>query len=87
MKINKENLFFTSDLHFCHENIIKFCNRPFEDVKEMNKTLISNFNEVVPENGITFILGDFGMVSSVEKIQTILSKMNGKKHLILGNHV
>jgi len=86
MKIQSTNSFFTSDLHFFHGNIIDFCERPFSSSQEMYEVLISNFNEVVPEDGETFILGDFGMVSSVEKIQTILSKMNGKKHLILGNH-
>lgn len=87
MKISKEKLFFTSDPHHFHTNIIQFCDRPFQDSQEMYEKLIANWNEVVPEDGETFILGDFGMVSSVDKIQTILSKLNGKKHLILGNHV
>ena len=58
-KFSRENLFFTSDTHFFHEGIIKFCNRPFATVEEMNETLIRNWNETVPENGTVFHLGDF----------------------------
>ena len=50
-KFSGENLFFTSDTHFFHEGIIKFCNRPFESVEEMNETLIRNWNETVPKDG------------------------------------
>ena len=58
-KFSGENLLFTSDTHFFHEGIIKFCNRPFATVEEMNETLIQNWNETVPENGTVFHLGDF----------------------------
>ena len=40
-------LFFTSDHHFGHDNIIKFCNRPFEDVREMNQVLIERWNKKI----------------------------------------
>ena len=58
-KFPGENLFFTSDTHFFHEGIIRFCNRPFGSVEEMNETLIRNWNEKVPEDGTVFHLGDF----------------------------
>lgn len=58
-KFSGENLFFTSDTHFFHEGIIKFCTRPFESVEEMNETLIRNWNETVPKDGTVFHLGDF----------------------------
>ena len=49
----EQNVFFTSDTHFWHENIIKFCNRPFSSIEEMNDTIIENWNKVVDENKIT----------------------------------
>ena len=56
-KFSGENLFFTSDTHFFHEGIIKFCNHPFESVEEMNETLIRNWNETVPEGGMHWLIG------------------------------
>ena len=79
------NLFLTSDSHFNHANIIKFCNRPFDSVEEMNETLISNWNNTVPKDGIVFHLGDFAFGGS-EAWHNILSRLNGKIYLILGNH-
>ena len=79
------NLFLTSDSHFNHANIIKFCNRPFDSVEEMNEILISNWNNTVPKDGIVFHLGDFAFGGS-EVWHKILSRLNGQIHLILGNH-
>lgn len=52
-------IWFTSDMHFGHTNIIKYCNRPFKSLKEMDKTIIRKFNERVKENDLVFFLGDF----------------------------
>lgn len=76
-------LFFTSDSHFNHLNIIKFCNRPFKDVEEMNEKLIENWNKVVPKDGIVFHLGDFALGGNWNDI---INRLNGKIHLIVGNH-
>ena len=80
-----DNIWFTSDTHFYHENIIHFCNRPFKDVAEMNETLVRNWNETVPEDGIVFHLGDFCLGGS-KYWNDILYRLNGKIYLILGNH-
>lgn len=80
-----QNIFFTSDTHFYHNNIIKYCNRPFSSVEEMNETIINNWNAVVGENDIVFHLGDFGFCGSKE-MSTIINRLNGNIYLILGNH-
>ena len=80
-----QKIFIISDTHFGHENIIKYCNRPFKDVKEMDETLIKNWNEVVSNKDTVLHLGDFGL-GNKEYIASIVNRLNGKKILILGNH-
>lgn len=87
LKLNSSevNIWFTSDLHFGHRNIMKFCNRPWETVEEMDKALINNWNSVVGKNDIVFDLGDFAFASN-SKWKYILNQLNGRHYLILGNH-
>lgn len=84
-KFDGSKVYFTSDTHFNHTNIIGFCNRPFKDVNEMNETLIANWNRVVGADDIVFHLGDFCFGNSTEWT-SILNRLNGKIYLILGNH-
>lgn len=84
-KFDGSKVYFTSDTHFNHANIIGFCNRPFRDVNEMNETLIANWNRVVGADDIVFHLGDFCFGNSTEWAN-ILNRLNGKIYLILGNH-
>jgi calcineurin-like phosphoesterase family protein len=80
------NVFFTSDLHFNHKNILKFQkNRQFETIEDMNETLISNWNSVINEDSIVFNLGDVSFGTKL-KTENILKRLNGKIHLISGNH-
>ena len=79
------NNFYISDLHFGHYNIIRFDNRPFMSVEEMNKTLIENWNSVVNKEDTVYILGDFCWLTEDEWIK-ILKQLNGNKVLIKGNH-
>lgn len=80
-------LFFTSDNHFNHRNIIKYASRPFADVDEMNETMIANWNQVVTAQDEVYVLGDFAYsVNSLPKPSNIFHRLNGKKHLIVGNH-
>lgn len=83
--IMTKNVFFTSDTHFYHENILKYCNRPFSSVEEMNEKLIKNWNSVVGNNDIVWHLGDFSF-GSKEHIPEIVSKLNGRINLVMGNH-
>lgn len=61
LKLNSAEvkIWFTSDTHFGHNNIMKFCQRPWKTVEEMDNALIQNWNSVVGENDIVFHLGDF----------------------------
>lgn len=79
------NIYFTSDLHFGHKNIIRFDNRPFTSVEEMDETLIRNWNNKVRNNDLVYILGDISWYND-EITADILSKLNGRKVLIKGNH-
>lgn len=78
-------IYFTSDTHFGHHNIIRYCQRPFSCVEEMNETIIKNWNDVVGKDDIIFHLGDFGVGGSAEWSR-LLERLNGEIHLILGNH-
>ena len=84
-KFNAEHTFFTSDTHFNHENIIKFCNRPFKDVEQMNDVMIANWNSVIGKDDTVFHLGDFCLGGAAEWTK-ILDRLNGKIYLIMGNH-
>jgi len=77
--------FFTSDTHFGHKNIITFCSRPFETVKEMNSGLIKNWNDVVQPTDRVFVVGDVFLCKSKEA-EKYIKALNGYKILILGNH-
>lgn len=79
-------LFFTSDLHFGHEKIIKACRRPFSSVEEMNGKLVENWNATVGARDEVYILGDFALRLEMPEIHRILEQLKGRKHLIFGNH-
>ena len=77
--------FVIADTHFGHQNIIKYCNRPFASVEEMNEKMIKIWNETVSNNDVVLHLGDL-YLGNKERCREIVSKLNGKKILILGNH-
>jgi len=83
-------IYFTSDHHFSHENIIKYCDRPFPNAYVMDRVLISRYNETVKENDTVYFLGDLSMKNRSHKgghFRYLMNKLhNGTKHLILGNH-
>ena len=87
LHINREHkIFFTSDPHIGHYNIIGFTGRPYNDVKEMNMAIIKNWNEVVSEQDDVFILGDVIWSDSSHEFNRFMNKLNGIKHIIQGNH-
>lgn len=78
-------IYFTSDLHFYHDKIIKHTQRPFRSAEEMNKTLIKKWNNKVSYDDEVYILGDFTM-KGTDMASALLSSLRGKKYLIRGNH-
>lgn len=76
-------IYFSSDHHFGHRNIIKYCNRPFTDVDHMDSVMINNWNSVVTPNDTVYYVGDFQIHPDSNKY---LPRLNGKKILIKGNH-
>ena len=78
-------LYFTSDLHFYHDNIIQLTSRPYQDVNEMNERLIANWNKKIRPKDEVYILGDVTMKSYVYA-QEALKQLHGRKYLIRGNH-
>ena len=77
--------FYISDTHFGHANIIRYDNRPFSTIAEMDKTLIDNWNKVVSTEDTVYILGDFSWYGEFDT-RDVITKLNGRKVLIKGNH-
>ena len=78
--------FFTADTHLGHRNIIRYTNRPFATLEEMDEVIISNINSRVRSNDILYHLGDVAF-GDRNKVVSYLERINCKRiHLILGNH-
>jgi len=78
-------IYFTADTHFYHQNVIKYCNRPWKYADEMNEGLIKNWNDTVGDNDHVYHLGDFSFANA-DKTEAIACRLKGKKYLIRGNH-
>lgn len=85
MMVLSDKVWFTSDLHFWHKNICKYCNRPYNSVEEMNEHIIKKWNFFIKEDDVVFLLGDIGFCG-IEKLRPLMSQLNGKIYLIQGNH-
>lgn len=83
--VSAPKIFYISDWHYGHKNILAYDNRPFKRVEEMNKVLVDRWNGAVSANDRVFVLGD--MFWCTEKCAIpILQSLNGEKILIVGNH-
>ena len=81
-------IYFTSDTHFQHVNVIKYCENTrghFTSVFDMDETLIHNWNAKVKPTDILYHLGDFAFGNHATAIE-ILKRLNGNKIIIFGNH-
>jgi calcineurin-like phosphoesterase family protein len=79
-------IFYISDLHFGHSNIIRYDNRNFSTVTQMDEALINNWNSVVTKEDTVYILGDITWYNDDQKNIEILKRLNGHKKLVKGNH-
>lgn len=81
------NTWFTSDLHFGHENCLKYDNAPYAGIEEHDEDIIAKWNATVAPEDIVFLLGDICISQSKEKIRSYVERLkNGRKILVLGNH-
>lgn len=79
------DVFVISDHHFYHENIIRYCNRPYKDLKEMHYNMIEKWNSVVGKNDTVLHLGDFSFGDKY-RVDGIKKQLNGKIYMVKGNH-
>lgn len=80
-------VWFTSDLHLGHENIIEHQGRPFRDAEHMAQALIANINSVVLQRDTLYILGDFTMKVNGKEAARLRHRINCREvHLVRGNH-
>jgi calcineurin-like phosphoesterase family protein len=77
--------FFTADLHLGHRNIIRYCDRPFADVDEMNRALIDGWNDAVGDDDEVLLLGDFAL-GQIAQTLPLADRLRGRKVLLAGNH-
>lgn len=76
------NSYYTGDEHYNHKNIIKYCNRSFKNIEEMNETMIENNNKVVKYGDKVYHVGDFCFGLGKD----IVDRLNGQHYLIIGSH-
>lgn len=78
-------IYFISDTHFYHYNIIQYCDRPFNDIETMNDYMIKKWNSVVTNDDTVYFLGDFGF-GDKDMLTSICNQLNGRKIMLRGNH-
>ncbi len=78
-------IYYTADLHFGHANVIRFDNRPFDNVDEMDRYIIDMWNARVNDDDHVYIVGDICLNNS-KPVDKYLAQLKGHKHLIVGNH-
>lgn len=81
-------VFFSSDHHFFHDNIIRYCARPFIDAKHMNDEMLRLWNSTVSNDDIVIYVGDLtaSLRGRHEDLKNLISSLNGQKILVMGNH-
>jgi calcineurin-like phosphoesterase family protein len=78
-------IYFTSDWHIGHQNVIEFDRRPFKDLDHMHQVLINNYNATVGPEDLCYFLGDIGLGKG-DIVAKVIQELNGCKVCVLGNH-
>lgn len=79
--------FFTADEHYGHSNIIEYCNRPFDNIKNMDSIIIENHNSIVSKNDCVIHAGDFSLLNNIKDVHDkYINKLNGHHIFIMGSH-
>ena len=78
-------IYLTSDLHFCHNRKFLYEPRGFNNVDDMNEKIIENWNNLINDEDDVYVLGDL-MLNDDNKGKELFSQLNGKIHVVLGNH-
>lgn len=77
---------FTADLHLGHQNILRFCDRPFETIEEHDRVLAELWNSVVAPSDTVYVIGDFAHKMHPRDMRRVFDSLRGTKHLVSGNH-
>ena len=85
---SKMAVWFTSDWHLFHDNILVLADRPFASIEKMHARIVDEYTSRINEDDTVYILGDVTMCGpkQIQKVRAVFSKFPGHKHLILGNH-
>jgi len=78
-------IYFTSDLHFCHDKDFVWQVRGFESIDEMNAEIVRRWNEIITADDYVYVLGDLTL-GNVEEGLKLIAQLNGSLHIIRGNH-
>lgn len=76
--------YFTSDEHFWHFNVIRYCTRPYKTVEEMNEDMVKKWNETIKPEDTVYVLGDFSL--AFRSVEIYSFQLNGLRLLVPGNH-
>ncbi|MGO4572209.1 metallophosphoesterase family protein [Microvirga sp. 2TAF3] len=79
-------VFFTSDTHFGDPRVLRIDKRPFKSIPEHDEALITRWNDAVSPKDEVWHLGDFALHVNPQRIDELLGRLNGRKHLITGNN-
>ena len=79
------SIYFTSDTHFGHDNVIRYCDRPYKTLSEMDEALVENWNQALRPDDTIYHLGDFTL-GKREQAEAYFARLNGRIKVVPGGH-